>query len=49
MLEDLQEAAKFILNTQPVVWLVNSSVAISIDTFYNQQLRQDGGQATLDW
>ena len=30
ILEDLQEAAKFILNTRPVVWLVNSSVAVNI-------------------
>ena len=30
ILEDLQEAANFILNFWPVLWLVNSSVAVNI-------------------
>ena len=47
MLEDLQEAENFILNTCLVFWLVNSSVAVSIlDTFYIVQLRKDGCQMT---
>ena len=43
MLQDLQEAANFILNTCLVLWLVNSSI---LDTFYIVQLRKDGYQVT---
>ena len=47
-MEDLQEADKFILNTQPAVWLVNLSVAVNIGHVLQPAACKDGCQEVLD-